>query len=84
VLPYLEDSFWKGYHGMRAHDLARFVALAKKGRPYELPMVIEDLPGVKAPEAFVAAIQYQQREHMERSVEYAKKTLNLGRSWRSS
>jgi sugar phosphate isomerase/epimerase len=84
ILPYLEESFWKGYRGARAHDLARFVALAKKGRPYELPMVIEDLPGRKAPEAFVAAIQYQQREHMERSVEYARKVLDLGVRWRTA
>ena len=41
-------------------------------------MVIEDLPGRKTPVAFVSAIQYQQREHMERSLEYAKKTLDLG------
>jgi len=84
VLPYLEDSFWGPNNSARAHDLSRFIALAKKGRPYELPMVIEDLPGRKPPEAFVAAIQYQQREHMERSVEYAKKVLGLGVRWRAS
>jgi sugar phosphate isomerase/epimerase len=83
VLPYLEDSYWTPSTTTRGHDLARFLALAKKGRPYELPMVIEDLPGRKTPEAFVAAIQYQQREHMERSVEYAKKTLDLGVRWRA-
>jgi 3-oxoisoapionate decarboxylase len=84
VLPYLEDSFWTPNTTSRAHDLSRFIALAKKGRPYESPMVIEDLPGRKPPEAFVAAIQYQQREHMERSVEYAKKVLDLGVRWRVS
>ena len=84
VLPYLEDGFWKSYAGARGRDLARFVALAKKGRPYESPMVIEDLPGRKTPDAFVGAIQYQQREHMERSVEYAKKVLGLGVRWRTA
>ena len=84
VLPYLEDSFWTKNTTPRPHDLARFIALAKKGRPYELPMVIEDIPGRKTPEAFVAAIQYQQREHMERSVEYGKKVLGLGVRWRVS
>lgn len=85
ILPYLEDSFWTpNASSARSRDLARFLALAKKGRPYERPMVIEDLPGVKAPEAFVAAIQYQQREHMERSVEYAKKVLDLGVRWRTA
>ena len=84
VLPYLEDSFWTKNTTPRPHDLARFIALAKKGRPYELPMVIEDIPGRKTPEAFIAAIQYQQREHMERSVEYGKKVLGLGVRWRVS
>ena len=84
VLPYLEDSFWTPNTTARARDLVRFIALAKKGRPYELPMVIEDLPGRKAPEAFVPAIQYQQKEHMERSVEYAKKVLGLGVRWRAA
>jgi hypothetical protein len=57
--------------------------MAKRGRPYERPMVVEDIPGRKTPEAFIPAIQHQQREHMERSVEYAKKTLGLGIRWRS-
>ena len=83
VLPILEDGFWKSYPKARSADLARFLALAKKGRPYERTMVVEDIPGRKTPEAFLAAIQYQQREHMERSVEYAKKTLGLGIRWRS-
>ncbi len=83
VIPYLEPAFWERYPRARAADLARFVALAKLGRPYENHMVIEDLPGRKTPEAFVAAIQYQQREHMERSMEYAKKTLDLGVRWRA-
>ncbi len=83
VLPYLEDSYWTPSTTTRARDLSRFLALAKKGRPYELPMVIEDIPGRKTPEAFVAAIQYQQREHMERSVEYGKKMLDLGIRWRA-
>ena len=84
VLPYLEDSFWTKNTTLRPRDLARFLALAKKGRPYELPMVIEDIPGRKTPDAFVAAIQYQQREHMERSVEYGKKVLGLGVRWKVS
>lgn len=83
VLPYLETSFWKMYPKARAAELARFLALAKSGGPYEKPVVIEDLQGRPIPEQFLTAIQYQQREHMERSVEYAKKTLDLGRKWRS-
>jgi sugar phosphate isomerase/epimerase len=83
VLPYLDPAFWKMYPKARAADLARFLALAKSGAPYEGHVVIEDLQGRPVPEQFLAAVQYQQREHMERSVEYAKKTLGLGRRWRS-
>jgi 3-oxoisoapionate decarboxylase len=46
-------------------------------------MVIEDIGGRTMPEPFIAAMQYQQRDHMERSVEYAKKTLDLGVRWRA-
>lgn len=78
ILPYRDPSFWKSYPKARSGELARFLALAHKGKPYERPMVVEDLPGRKQPDAFVAAIQYQQKEHMERSVAYARKTLRLG------
>jgi sugar phosphate isomerase/epimerase len=83
ILPYLEPSFWQTYPKARASEFARFVALAKNGRPYESHMVIEDLPGRQTPEHFLPAIQYQQREHMERSVDYARKVLDLGIRWRT-
>jgi 3-oxoisoapionate decarboxylase len=84
LIPYLDPDFWKDYPKARAAELARFVELAKRGSPYEKNMVVEDLPGRVTPPPFVAAIQFQQRQHMERSVEYAKKTLNLGSRWRNS
>lgn len=83
VLPYLEPAYWKLYPKARASDLARFLALAKQGTPYEGHVVIEDLQGRQTPEHFVAAVQYQQREHMERSVKYAKEILGLGVRWRT-
>lgn len=83
LIPYLESDFWKGYPDARASEFARFVALAKRGRPYEKAMVIEDIPGRKTPEPFIAALRYQQREHMEESIDYAKKSLNLGVRWRA-
>ncbi len=82
VIPYLEPSFWKNYPDMRSEQLAQFLALAKAGRPYEGHMVIEDLPGKPVPEQFLAAVQFQQREHMERSIGYAKNVLDLGIRWR--
>ncbi len=83
VLPYLEPGFWKSYPEMRAGDLAKFLALARSGRPYEGHMVIEDLQGRQIPEQFLAAIQFQQKDHVERGVEYGRKALNLGVKWRA-
>ena len=80
-LPIYDPEFMKSWGDMRASDLARFLALARQGHPYEGPMVIEDVPG-KTPEAYAAALQYQQRDHMEKGVEYARKTLGLGVKWR--
>jgi sugar phosphate isomerase/epimerase len=77
-----DPAFMKGWADMRASDLGRFLALAKHGRPYEGHMVIEDVPG-KTPEPIAAALQYQQRDHMQRGVEYAHKTLDLGIKWRA-
>jgi sugar phosphate isomerase/epimerase len=81
ILPAWDPEFMKKYTDLRAADFARFLALAKKGGPYERHMVIEDVPG-KAAEPLTAALTYQQREHMERGVEYGKKVLDLGVRWR--
>ncbi len=83
LLPYYNPEFWNDYPKARAAEFAQFLALAHKGRPYEKDVVIEDLPGRATPEAFIPAVQYQQRDHMERSVAYAKNTLDLGERWRS-
>jgi len=45
-------------------------------------MVIEDVPG-KIAEPIAAALKYQQQDHLERGLEYARKTLDLGVKWRS-
>jgi hypothetical protein len=67
----------------RAADLARFMALAKKGQAYDKNMVVEDLAGRQTPPQFVEAVKFQQREHMERSIDYARKVLDLGIKWRA-
>lgn len=82
VLPYLEPDFWKLFPEMRAADLARLLALARRGRPYEGHVVVEDLAGRAAPEPFRAAVEFQQKEHLERSLDYARRVLDLGRRWR--
>lgn len=82
VLPYFEPDFWKGFPKAKASEFARFVALAKAGHPFAGFMVVED--GVKEPlPEFKAALREQQRVDLERSLEYAKKTLDVGVRWRS-
>jgi sugar phosphate isomerase/epimerase len=72
-----DQKFMDTWKDMRGSDLARFIALAKQGHPYEGHMVIEDVPGTR-PEPIAAALQFQQRDHMQRGVEYARKVLDLG------
>ena len=74
-------AFRKESHSVAAHVI---IALWKATRhPYESEMVIEDVPGRSNLEPYAAALQYQQKEHMERSVEYAKKSLDPGARWRA-
>jgi sugar phosphate isomerase/epimerase len=82
VLPYLEPEFWTAFPKAKASEFARFVALAKAGHPFSGFMVVED--GVKEPlPEFKAALREQQRMDLERSLEYAKKSLDVGVRWRS-
>jgi sugar phosphate isomerase/epimerase len=78
VIPYYEESYWKMFPKARAAELARFLALARSGHPYEGNVVIEDLQGRPTPAHFLEAIRFQQKDHMERSIAYARKELNLG------
>jgi 3-oxoisoapionate decarboxylase len=82
ILPTFDAGFWKIWSDKRASSFARFLALAKSGHPYERDMVIEDVAGRQLPAEYAAALQFQQREHMERSIDYAKKVLDLGVRWR--
>jgi sugar phosphate isomerase/epimerase len=81
VLAYLEPDFWDVFRHMPAWEFARFVALAKSGHPYLGPMVIGG--AAKQPPVIEAALKEQQRTDLERSLEYAKKTLGVGVRWRS-
>jgi sugar phosphate isomerase/epimerase len=83
VRPYLDPKFMQTFADLKASTLARFLALAKQGHPYEGEMVIEDVAGRSNIEPYAAALQYQQKDHMERSVAYGKKQLDLGVRWRS-
>lgn len=84
VIPVYDEEHWKKWFPRaRSSDFARFATLAKQGAPYDKAMVVEDLQGRTVPPQFVEAIQFQQREHLERSVRYARETLNLGKRWRA-
>jgi sugar phosphate isomerase/epimerase len=81
-LPYLEPEFWKAFPKASASEFARFVALARRGHPFNGFMVVED--GAKQPpDEFKAALREQQRVDLERSLEYAKKVLDVGVRWRT-
>lgn len=69
--PYLKPEFWKPYQKVRAHEFARFVALAKKGKPR---------PPYRPPEGKnrKLAEQEYQKEQLERSLKYCREVLGLG------
>ena len=82
VIPYLEQDFWKPFPKALDSEFVRFVTLAKTGHPYMGAMVIEDVPGQQSPAIMSEALKEQQRLDLERSLEYAKKRLNVGMNWR--
>jgi len=81
VLPYLEPDYWKAFPKTPAWEFARFLALAKSGRPFLGNMVIGQWSD-NSP-ALEAALKEQQRVDLERSLEYAKKKLGVGVRWRA-
>jgi sugar phosphate isomerase/epimerase len=70
-IPYLKEDFWSVWPKAKARDFARFLALAKKGRPRDV---------WKAPEGKdrTLAEQAYQRGEIERSMAYCRETLGLG------
>ncbi|MFZ5832490.1 MAG: sugar phosphate isomerase/epimerase, partial [Planctomycetota bacterium] len=82
VLPYLEPEYWTAFPNLPAADFARFVALAKGGHPFTGSMMISS--GAKQPAEYEAALKQQQRVDLERSLEYARQTLDVGANWRKA
>jgi sugar phosphate isomerase/epimerase len=80
LIPYLDpgSDFWKMYPEMLAADFARFLALARTGRPEPLDQIVGpyNLEGLSTAEA--DALRAQQRRHFEESVRYAREVLGLG------
>ncbi len=83
ILPYLEPDFWKNYPGVPANEFARYTALARRGHPFLGPMVVADAPGWNATDEFKAALRQQDRVNLDRSLDYARKVLDLGINWRA-
>jgi hypothetical protein len=81
VLPYLEPDFWKAFSKMPAWEFARFVALAKSGRPFMGDMIVAGTG--KNPPVIEAALKEQQKVDLERSLDYAKKVLDVGVRWKA-
>ena len=69
-IPYLDADFWKAWPHAKAKDFARFVALAKRGKPRE-PYKAPKSADPKATE------QAYQKAELERSIKYCK-LLHLG------
>ena len=66
-IPYLKEDFWKVWPKAKAESFARFLALAKKGKPRE-PHKSSD----------AQAEQEYQKGEIERSIKYCKELLGLG------
>ncbi len=76
TLPIYRDEFWKLFPRARAADMARFLALAKRGRPYEKPHLTADVAGER--DRYMDALKVQQLDHMARSLAYCRTALSLG------
>lgn len=82
VLPVYSDEFWtKWFPRARSRDLGRFLALARRGRSYDKPHILGDVAEVR--DRWMESLKLQQLEHMERSLNYCRKGLDLGERWRS-
>lgn len=81
VIPVYSDEFWtKWFPRGRSRDLGKFLALARRGRPYNKPHLMADLNDVR--DRYMDGLKIQQMEHMEQSLNYCRKTLDLGVRWR--
>lgn len=77
-LKYLEPEFWSRYPDVRAPEFARFLALAKRGRPFEIPA------GRPSGEASPDLERVQQQFDLEQSLRYCREVLGIGRKAPSS
>ena len=69
---YLEPQFWSRFPRARAKEFARYVALAKRGQPFELP------PNRPREGTGADLEQAQQKFDLEASLRYCREELGLG------
>ena len=69
---YLRPDFWSRFPKARAHEFARFVVLAKRGKPFVIPP--ERPTGTQSPELERA----QQMFDLEQDLKYCREVLGLG------
>jgi 3-oxoisoapionate decarboxylase len=82
VIPVYSEEHWtKWFPSGRSRDLGRFLALARQGKPWDKPHLMADVEGVR--DRYMDALKVQQLDHMESSLHYCRKTLDLGVRWRS-
>jgi sugar phosphate isomerase/epimerase len=81
VIPVYSEEFWnKWFPKARSRDLGSFLALARRGRPYDKPHLMADVAGVR--DRYMDALRTQQLDHMESSLQYCRTALDLGVRWR--
>ena len=68
---YLQPNFWETFPKMPAKDFAKFVALAKKGKPRDPWKAPQGVPRDRAEQEF-------QKSEIEKSIRYCKEELGLG------
>ncbi len=71
-IPYLQPDMWEVFPKARGHEFARFVALAKRGKPFQIP---EGRPPGKGSKKLEQA---QQKFDLEQSLRYCREALGLG------
>ncbi|HEY2930381.1 MAG TPA: sugar phosphate isomerase/epimerase [Acidobacteriota bacterium] len=69
--PYLKPEFWKPYPKAKASDFAKFLALAKRGRPMTAFAIPTGQDRASAEREF-------QKSELEKSIRYCKEILGLG------
>jgi len=66
-IPYFKDDFWAAWPNAKASDFAKFLALARKGKP---------IPSHRSPDN--KAEQEYQKDELERSIKYCREKLGMG------